>query len=426
MEPSPRFRSIRARIYTAQSFYAVAFVMLTDSPVFILYAALLGGSEFIGLVTTSLLPLARGLVTPFFALLVDRIGKRRVFLPCLLFSGFVFISLAAIPWLPGARTGWLLLLLSVYVFLYAAAESAWFPLLRDLVPPAVRGSFFGGLRATWTAAAMAVLFVIGLWIGRNARVEQLQVVVAAAGLFLLVRLLLVWPLRETPALRPDLTLRAVVLSLLRHKRLFDFCIYLFVLYLLAGSILPMIYVLARTALHMPDNFLVNLSSLVMLANIAGYYLSGRVVDRWGTRGIFLAAHFGFGLICLALLSVNAGQPPLYNQIALAGLAALYGLLYAAASVAVTTDLFGLAPTENQATGIAFGLALYQGGLAAARFGSAWVLARGILNPQWHWLGMELTAYHAILLVAGCGVVGAVVLLTLVPSLMAGVRHDAQA
>jgi MFS family permease len=426
MEPPRSFKSVRNRIYIAQSFHALPFVLITDSPVFILYAALLGGSEFIGLVTTSLLPLARCLVSPFFALLVDRIGKRRVFFPFLLLSAAAFILMAAIPWLAGPKAVWLVALLAGHVFLIAASEAGWFPLLRDLVPAKVRGNFFGGLRATWTTAVMVMLFIIGLWVGRNAQVGQLQVVVALAGLFLVVRWLLLWPLAEIPALRPDLTLRAVVLSLLRNKQLLDFCIYLFVLYLLAGAILPVVYVMSRNALALPDNFLVNLSSLVMLANIAGYFISGRVIDRWGSRGIFLSAHFGFGLICLALLSVNAAHSVLYNQAALAVLAALYGFLYAAASVAVTTDLFGLTPPENQATGIAFGIALYQGGIAIARFGSAWVLDRGILNPHWHWLGMELTAYHSILLVAGGGVIGAVVLLTLVPSLMAGVRHDAQA
>ena len=67
--------------------------------------------------------------------------------------------------------------------------------------------------------------------------------------------------------------------------------------------------------------------------------------------------------------------------------------------------------------LALGMAMYYGGTALSRLGAGWLLDKDVLSKSWSLLGLDLTAYHTIFLFTGCGVIIAVFLLALVPSVM---------
>lgn len=421
MELSPEYKRARLIIIIAQCLGLFPYVLINDSPVIILYTSLLGCSEFVSIATTAFLSMSRLVLTPVFAVVVDRVGKKRIMIPAFVVTGVCFAGLALAPLSGQHATGVVMGFLALTAIAIGIDHAGWFPLLKDIVPRQVRGNFFGVLRASWSSASMLFLFLISLWAGRRATVPQLQLVIVAGGIMVLIKAGLISLLPEKDTRTPGLKLGDVARALLSQRELVSFCIYLFILYVLVGCTLPVTYVMAKTAFCLPDNYIINLTSLVMIANILGFITGGIVNDRYGSKLIFLCAHFGFGLVCLLLLTVNAAAPALYVRIALAFLVSAYGFLFSASSIAVTTQLFALARGTIQATALAVGMAMYMGGSAFSRLGSGWLLDRGMLAKTWTLFSLPLTAYHTIFLLSGCGVIAAVILLTLVPSVMEKVQ-----
>lgn len=400
---------------------SVSQVMVRDSSVVIIFAALLGAGEMISVLTTALMDSAVCLLIIPFAYLCARVGQQRQIVIATLIGMVALLIAGTAPWFatPGASRTVLVFGLGLYSVSYSAYLSGWLPLLDGVVPREERGLFFGRMRFFWQLASALFILVSGWFVGRYASVGRLQVIVMLAALALLGR---AWHIMRVPEVAPPPLpgWRAVGRDILRNRPLLGFAVYLFFLYAAANAFIPVVFVFSRNALMLPDNLIVMLSVAAMAGLILGYLGGGKFVHRYGVKTVFLGTHAGFGLLNFTLLGIHGAG---HLQIATIGFTVLlFGVLFACASIAVTSELLALAPPANKAVSIAFGFSLYSAGLGFSRLATSLLLGSGMLSETWTVAGIVFTRYHSLFLFFGCGVLAVSVLLVLVPALVRDVQR----
>jgi MFS family permease len=399
---------------------AIPQVMVKDSSVIIIFASLIGASEMVSVLSTSLLDLSVCFLMLPFAWLSNRVGVTRQIIGAVLVSVVALLAAATAPWFGAAAGCVMMISLVAFAVVISAYTAAWFPLLDTVVPADSRGLFFGRLRFWWQLVAALFIFGSGWLIGRQATVTRLQLIVAVAAVASLGRAWYVARIPTVPASSCQLNLRAGIVASLRNGPLTGFGIYLFFLYVAANATIPVVFVFARNHLKLPDNVIVMLSAVVMGGLLSGYLIGGPCVQRWGVKGMFLVAHLGFAVLNGLLLAVGSGTTG--TIVVLGAILGAYGMLVACASIAVSTELLALASPDNKAVSIAFGYGLYAAGLGGARALASALLGSGLLAPQWVLAGHVFTRYHSLFLFSGVGVLIAVLLLAFVPGMVGRVER----
>lgn len=397
----------------------VAQVVVRDSSIMILFATLIGAGEMISIATTALQDMAQAFLTLPFAYLTALAGKRRMLIRATAVGLAALLMSAAAPWF-GAYAGLALLgTLAIFGVSISAYGAAWFPLLNDVVPPEERGLFFGRLRFWWQLVAAIFILASGALVGAHARPGVLQIVIIIAALGQLGR---AWNIRRIPELPtpPPPPWRDVLADILANQRMTGFAIYLFFLYLSAAATVPVAFTFAKRALALPDNLVVFCSACLMAGLIVGYRVGGRIVYRQGVKRVFLSAHLAFALINFLMLLVRGGN---YTASALLiALVTLYGFFTACASIAVSSEIFALAPANNQIMSIGFCVSFYAAGIGFSRILASLIIGSGALAPHWHLGGIALTKYHTLFIMYGAGVLLAMALLTMVPAMLKHVHR----
>jgi MFS family permease len=398
---------------------AISQVMVKDSSLLIIFAAAIGAGERGSVLTTGLSDLATCLLMLPFAALSDRVGVHRQITAAVAVSIGALLVAAAAPYAGGAAPGVLLAAVATFAVAISAYQAAWFPLLNAIVPPAERGLFFGRLRFAWQLVAACFLATSGWFVGEHATVGRLQLVIVAAALLSVGRIVCIGRIGGKPDTRAPCGFRTSFRMALRDKALTGFGVYLFFLYLAASATLPVAFVFVRNHLRLADNLTVLMSVGAMVGLILGFPLGGRLVHRYPAKWVLLAAHIGFAALNFGLLGIRA--PGAVSMAFLMALLALYGVLLSCASVAVSTELFTLAAPNNKAVSIALGWSLYAGGMGLSRLLAAVTLGGGMLTPSWTAFGIELTRYHSLFLLAGGGVLLAMLLLVFIPGMVSRVE-----
>jgi MFS family permease len=311
--------------------------------------------------------------------------------------------------------------LAVFCICMAAYIAAWFPLLNGVVPKDKTGTFFGKLRFTWQSVSAIFFLLCGIIIGRDADLWMLQIIIAICGIFLLGR---VWYISKIPDISNETsegTLKELLSDTLSNKPLVGFSIYLFCLYCSANATMPVVFIFAKKSLQLADNIVVILSAIMLGGLITGFLISAKIVDKYGVKIIFLAAHIGFAILNFTLFAFAHSSDN--ATIAILGIVvALYGILVACASVAVSSEMYALSPENNKSVSIAFCFSLYSAGLGGSRFLASLILGSGILAENWTLKSIEMTKYHSMFLIYGCAVFATCILMVLVPALTRGTKR----
>lgn len=392
-------------------------VRLFQNGFMLAYLSLLGFSSASVL---RLLSLPSLLVFPILipaAIISDRVGKKLVGIIglCGTVAGFVLITLAG----GGAgETGRQIAILGVVVFGigWAAFVSNWFALISPLVPKDIRGRFFGRLRISWQSVTILLSLIISVLLKRHSSPAIFQGFLAFVTGLLVVRIVLYTRLPETREKEaPGGTVLQSLVQVLRVPSFAPFCSYVFLLSFCTGACPWIFGLLEKDVLLFDGDRLVFLGMLLLLGGIGGFFLGGKLVDRIGTKAVFLTCHFAYGLVIF--LFVFRELIPL-TPIWTAGLCTvLFGVVNAASGIAITTELLGLLPERNRSLATAFAAMLQLGGMALPGLVFSKMLDLNLLARSWKLLGCTLSEYDAIL--AGCGL--SVVLLTvtlgLVPSII---------
>ncbi len=418
--PEETDREIR-RVYTACLLYGISEMLFANS-FMLLYLAKLGvPSERI------LLYLAIPIFVSLFALVpfaqwTDRLGK--------VFTGVLGLSLATLAMGILAAVGFLpmplmepLIVLSMclYGVGWGMYLDGFFPMLATIVPKERRGRFFGNNRFIYQTGSISFTFLVTWTLAGNASLLVFQVFLAVAILLRLSGIAMYAKIPELGRASPvaGMTLRTSLARAIGHPGYLAFCAYVFLLSLFTGACPSIVSLLAKDTLRMTAGQVMLIGNLLTIGALAGFFLGGRLVDRIGTRYVFMSCHFSFALILVAfLLRTLLPLPLLY---AVGGLALLFGLVQASSSVAVSSEMLAIIPEEGKAMATAVNLSLMYLGVSLSGIFSSQVLKLGMLSPAWKMLGCDLGAYDSLLLACGVMMFLLVVTLGLVPSVIKKVQ-----
>jgi MFS family permease len=156
-------------------------------------------------------------------------------------------------------------------------------------------------------------------------------------------------------------------------------------------------------------------NLMVAGALIGFVVGGNMVDRIGTKYVFLFCHFGYGIVLLSLLMRGGFPVPV---IWVAGFVSTgFGFVQAASSIAMTSEILYLIPKENKSLATGFWLTLWSGGsgLSGVLFGQ--LLGIGILSSDWVLFGQTLSQYDGMLLLSGGMIMLLTVTLGLIPSVI---------
>lgn len=299
----------------------------------------------------------------------------------------------------------------------AMFSSGWFALLDGIVPAGMRGRFFGRLRFSWQSVGVVVTAVCSLSLTDRSPLGAFWGVLCL-GIFGVLMSGTLYQVR-IPEVEGessgDRGPTATLLRVLRAPAYLPFCAYVFLVTSFTATLPAIFGLLERNALGMGDRTVVFLGNSGMLGCVLGFFLGGRAVDRWGTKVVFLAAHFGYALsIALFLVRDLAPVPlPLY----LGSLHFAFGVVFAASGTAISTEMLCLIPAGNKSLATSVCVTLIQMGTSLCGILGAGMLKSGMLREAWRLGSLSLTAYDGILLVAATMVALLTVTLGLVPSVI---------
>lgn len=345
----------------------------------------------------------------------DRWGKKRfgaagIALCGAAFAGFIAAAVAPL------GLGRILAPLCIVVFAVGSClfMSGWFALMLPMIPAQIRAVYFGRMRLIYqSVVVMAGLACSALleWKSTPAMFAGiLACFLAAAGVWWL----LYARVPEIEPSNPDLPRLGVAMKpVMRNAAYLPFCAYAFLLALFTSGCPILFGMIEKTHLNLSNGTVVLLANIRMLGAIAGFFLGGKVVQRFGTKRIFLVSHFAFGIVLFLFMWRNGWGGPVVPFLAV--FEALFGLFTAASSVAFTVEMYALIPAENKSLSTSLFMTLQGAGATLGGLLSAGLIRLGVLKEEWVLAGVLRSDYDALLLICATLVIVASVTLGLVPS-----------
>ena len=410
-----RTRAMRS-VILAQCFGALG-AQAFESNFMLLYLAALGvGSSGI-LMYLAILPFVQAVLLLPAAWWADGRGKKLVGMTGLVLT---VVGFAAIAGAGSLRAGVGPKLIgggaTVFATGIALFSAGWFALLSPIVPPEARGRFFARLRISWRSVGIVFAGCCGFLLSKDSPVATFQIVLAVVVAAQVGRLIFY---RQVPEVeRPVAHQRGVMSSLgeiIRLDGFASFCCYLFLLTLFTTNSQVLFGLIEKKILLYGDGLVIWMANLTMIGSLLGFLLGGWIVDRLGTKSVFLGCHFSFGAILTLFLF--RGLFPVPSVFVLGPIHFLFGMVISALSIAVSTEVLALLPRENKSLAAAVVATLQRGGVAVSGMLSAWALRAGLLSDSWTLWGMPMSSYDSLLLLCAVMVVLLVVTLGLVPSVI---------
>jgi len=352
-----------------------------------------------------------------FAYYADRYGKKKIGISgiILTIAGFSFITLAGFF---DTQLAIKFIICGIILFSIgiSALLSGWFALLSPLIPEAIRGSFFGTLRVSWQIFAIGCSFVLTFILERNTSLGTYQVILTFFTCLLILQIFLYSKIPEREKNRSGKkSILSIVAGIPQVPGFMPFCAYCFLLMLATGTWPVTMGLLEKNVLHFSDDTIVHMGTMLFLGSMVGFYTGGKMVDKFGTKMVFLVVHFSYFLfLFLVILRGVVPIPPVYYFSFLTfGL----GLIQASSSIAMTSEMVALAPEKNKSVIISLCMSLQWGGAAISGVISGKIIEYGILSKTWIFKGLFLSNYDSLILFSSVMVFVFIVTLGLIPSVI---------
>ncbi|MDP7630231.1 MAG: MFS transporter, partial [SAR324 cluster bacterium] len=233
------------------------------------------------------------LVMPF-GYLSDWFGKKFIGLLGMVFSGsglFLLTFAGVAPFQPTS----VVIVIGIVAFGVGTAMcgSNWFALLDPLVSEATRGRFFGKLRLTWQGFGVGCFALVTLMLERFPELETYRIVLGILVLFGFIRMLVFAKIPELEQPKPPSEpLWSSLKKIIKLPGYLPFCSYCFLLSLFTAASPQLFGLLEKEVLQLSDDQLVMLGNLMVAGALIGFVVGGNMVDRIGTKYVFLFCHFG--------------------------------------------------------------------------------------------------------------------------------------
>jgi MFS family permease len=310
-------------------FNAVSWQITLGSPL-ILYAKSLGASATMLGVLAALTPLLVILQIPA-AHLLPRYGYRKFVLAGWGSRTLCIFGLAAVPLLTfiedASRLALVLLLLFIFNLLRGMASGAWLPWISQIIPHAVRGKFLSRDQLFAQAGCLVSLGMAAFTLGVEAKPWQFSIVFLFSALGASMSLLF---LRRMPDVTAPEELRksgAPVpwLEMMRYRPFFRLTLFALMYMLAIGGVGVFAVAFMREWAHFGERSIVSLSVLSVLGAITVLPVTGRIIDRLGSKPVIITCVSLFVLIIggwflLASHVIAAGLLPCGVLLLLGGIA----------------------------------------------------------------------------------------------------------
>ncbi len=352
-----------------------------------------------------------------FAFYADKYGKKKIgamgmVLTCI---GFSFITLAGYF---NQTLAFLFIIIGIITFSvgFSGVLSGWFALLSPLVPESVRGSFFGNLRVTWQIFAIGCSFVLTYILEKNASLTTYQLLLAFFTSLLIVQIFLYLKIPEIEKdTSKDKAIGKILSSIPQVPGYLPFCAYCFLLMLATGAWPVTLGLLEKNVLLFSDDTIVHMGTMLFVGAMVGFYVGGKMVDKVGTKIVFLVVHFSYFIFLFIIIFRSLVPVSLATYFSF--ITFTLGLIQAASSIALTSEMMALAPRENKSVTISICSSLQVGGAAISGIVSGKVIEFGILSKTWTFMNLELSDYDTLILSSSVLVFVFIITLGLIPSVV---------
>lgn len=352
-----------------------------------------------------------------FAYYADRYGKKKIGISgiILTISGFSFIILAGFF---DTQTAIQFIVCGIILFSIgvSALLSGWFALLSPLIPEAIRGTFFGTMRVSWQIFAIGCSFILTFILERSTSLGTYQLILTFFTCLLILQIFLYLKIPEIEKSSFERkSLSQIFASIPEIPGYMPFCAYCFLLMLATGAWPVTMGLLEKNVLHFSDDNIVHMGTMLFLGSMVGFYIGGKLVDKIGTKMVFLVVHFLY--VLFLFLVILRGLIPIlllsYFSLLTCGL----GLIQASSSIAITSEMMALAPAKNKSVIISICMSLQWGGAAISGVISGKLIEYDILNKTWIFRGLTLSNYDTLILLNSVMVFVFIVTLGLIPSVV---------
>ena len=369
------------------------------------------------LLLLALMPLAQFVFMLPFSFLSDILGKKFIGNIGLFSSLFGYVLLIIASILP---ENFYTLLIGTGIVLFGIGSAMtlgnWFALLHPIIPEKVRGRFFGRLRLTWQSIGIILTLFFIYILEQFPSLGIYQSILIIISIFMAIRIMFYQQIPELEKpVPPKESLFKTLMNVIAIPDYISFCSYCFLLTLFTAACPQIFNLIEKDVLSFSKTEIVFIGNLLIVGALAGFVLGGRMVDKLGTKYVFMFCHFGFAaiLIMFLLRSLFPGEIILFVGI----LTFLFGLVQAACGLAMTSETLVLIPQENKSLATGLWFTLYSGGAGLSGFLSSKVLELNLINPDWSMFGLPMSSYDGLLLMFGTMVLLMTVTLGLIPSMV---------
>jgi MFS family permease len=349
----------------------------------------------------------------------DRWGKKRFGSIGNILGVIGFIIIACAGFSESVQVCEIVVLIGILIFSCGDAlfGAAWFPMLRPIVPAEIRGRFFGKLRITWQLAGLVFSGIAALALGEKGGVAVYQVIMGAIALLLAVRSFFYSRLPELEKAEHGKKEPLLLLTgkILRQSGYASFAAYIFLLMIFTANTPNIFSMVEREVMNLASETVVWLANIGLVGALIGYFIGGRAVDRFSTKPVFLICHFGYAM--LSFLFLMRGFSPTITMPLLGICHFAFGFVYAASSIAITTEIIALMPKFNQALANSILTTMLFLGIGCSSLLCAGMLKLDFLKASWVLWGFNMSNYDAMLLGNCVMVTILITALGLVPSVI---------
>ena len=409
-------KKYRMYAYASTWFGCFTDVVMDNSAVIILYLAMLGGSDTLIMLSTSLVGMVSMFVLIPTARIVDRLGAKKVInISCViaLVSYLIMASAALFPQGVGkvvAFGGCFLFCVSKPLWM-----GAWYPLLSNILQPQDRGNFFGFMRFSYYILSGGVLLTVGFYMGENPPAYFLQLVLAMTGLLVIGRIIFIAKIKIPPHVKTTRNIVKSVKDALSNSSLVGFCVYVCFLSFAYLTVLPLSMIYLKKGLECGDNIVQIITSIGIGGYVLGFFVYGKLVKTIGIRNMWLFIHALFIIIPLGFFFCSKTLP-LATEIA--GVLLFFGnFAFACFYCALSQDTLALAKPDNVPMSTAVCQTYQMMGMGFARCASAFLLLGGILSTGWEWCGIQFSHYQTVFLICAALAFFGLIMIFCLPSVI---------
>jgi len=369
------------------------------------------------LILLAILPVTHFFFIIPFSYFSDLLGKKFIGTIGIIFTVFGFFLLSTISFFPENYLTWTVGLgIAIFGAGSAMNIAPWFALIHPIIPEKIRGRFFGRLRLTWQSVSVLLTLVAISILEHYHTLRMYQAVMGFITILLAVRLIFYQRIPELEKkVSKKKTFRESFLKVLAIPEYLPFCAYCFLLTLFTGAC-PLIFnLIEKDVLQLTKVDIVFIGNLLIVGALAGFYLGGRMVDKFGTKYVFFLCHFGFGAIVFLFIwrDIFPGEIIIFVGI----LTVLFGMVQAASGIAMTSETLVIIPAGNKSLATGLWFTLYSGGIGLSGVLSGQILDLELLRDSWTWFGHHMSRYDSLLLFCGTMVLLMTVTLGLIPSVI---------